>query len=67
MEELISKVLNRCGYGFMEPTEKSLIECFLDYCDHGVFKELDVEEAQDLINDGEITIKMICNNLMSVR
>jgi hypothetical protein len=67
MQELIQKVLDRCGYGHWEPTENNLIELFLEYVDHGIFRELDVEEAKDLIEEGEITLKMMCSNLLKVR
>jgi hypothetical protein len=67
MESLISKVLNRCGYGFMEPNEASLIQCLLDFCETGAFGNIDADEAQAMINDGELTIKQICYNLLKVR
>lgn len=63
MKDLIQKVLDHCGYEG-EPTERNLIECFLDYVDGGVFGNLTVEEAEEEINDGEITIKEICYNLL---
>lgn len=63
MKDLIQKVLDHCGYEG-EPTESNLIECFLDHVDGGVFGNLTVEEAEEEINDGEITIKQICYNLL---
>lgn len=67
MKKLIETVLDRTGYGYLEPTEQNLISVFIEYTQHGVFSNLDEEEAQDMINDGELTIKMICVNLLSVR
>jgi hypothetical protein len=67
MKDLIQKALDRSGYSYMEPTEENLVHCFLDYVDHGVFGNLDVEEAEDLIKDGEITLKMMCYNLIKMR
>jgi hypothetical protein len=67
MKELISKVLDRCGYGYMEPTEENLQLCFLDYVDGGCFRELDYDEAKELIEEGEISIKTMCYNLLKVR
>ena len=66
MKELISKTLSYCGYEG-EPTEELLTECFLDYVSCGSFVNLDVDEARDLIDEGEITLKMMCSNLMKVR
>lgn len=66
MKELIQKVLDHCGYD-LEPTEQNLTECFLDYVDSGSFGNLSVEEAEEEIEDGEITLKMMCINLLKVR
>jgi hypothetical protein len=66
MRELIQKVLDHCGYEG-EPTEELLIECFLDYVDSGVFGNLDYDEAKNLIEDGEISVKTMCSNLLKVR
>jgi hypothetical protein len=67
MKELITKVLNHCGYSHLEPTEANLIECFLDYVDSGAFGNLDYEEAKQDIADGDITFKQICYNLLKTR
>jgi hypothetical protein len=63
MRKLINETLNYCGYEG-ERTEAAVIECFLDYVDCGVFGNLDVEEATDLIEEGEITITQMCRNLL---
>jgi hypothetical protein len=66
MKDLIQKVLEHCGYEG-EPTEENLIECFLDYTASGCFTNLDYDEAKDLIEDGEISVKTMCSNLLKVR
>jgi hypothetical protein len=66
MKELIQKTLGYIGYEG-EPTEKLLEEAFLDYCADGCFANLTLEEAIDMINDGEISIKTMCSNLLKVR
>lgn len=63
MTDLIQCVLDHLDYDG-DPTEENLIRCFLDFVDHGKFGNLDYEEALDMINDGELTIKMICYNLL---
>lgn len=67
MKELVQKVLDRCGYSHLEPTEDNLVECFLDYVDGGVFGNLTVDEAREDIDSGDISLKMICHNLLNVR
>lgn len=67
MENFIRKALDRSGYTHLEPTEENLIECFLDYVDNGVFGNLDYDEAKQEIEDGDITIKQICLNLIKFR
>jgi hypothetical protein len=67
MKELITKVLDHCGYSHLEPTEENLIECFLDYAASGSFGNLDYDEAKQDIEDGDITLKQICYNLLKVR
>jgi hypothetical protein len=67
VKELIQKALDRSGYGHFEPNEENLVNCFLDYVDHGVFGNLDYDEAKELIEEGEITLKMMCSNLIKMR
>ena len=67
MEELISKVLNRTGYPYLEPTEDNLIYVFLEYVEHKVLKEFQYDQVKQDLEDGDITLKMICHSLMSVR
>lgn len=64
MKELIRKTLDHCGYNEEEATEENLANCFLDYVDSGIFGNLDYEEAKQDIEDGEISFKMICYNLL---
>ena len=64
MKELIRKTLDHCGYTEDAATEENLFNCFLDYVDSGIFHDLDVEEAKDLIDSGEISLKLMCYNLL---
>jgi hypothetical protein len=64
MKELIRKTLDHCGYTQEDATEENLEMCFLDYVDSGAFGNVDVDEAEELIRDGEITLKQICYNLL---
>jgi hypothetical protein len=66
MTDLIHKALKRAGYD-CEPTEENLIECFLDYVDAGIWHNLDYDEAKEDIEDGEITIKDMCNVLIKLK
>lgn len=66
MKELIQKVLDHLG-DEGEPTEDTLVQCFLDYVDCGAFENLSIEEAEDLIREGEISIKTMCYNLLKTR
>lgn len=66
MEELIQKALRYSGYPG-KPTEENLIECFLDYVDCSQFANLDLDEAKDLIEEGEITVSQMCYNLINLR
>lgn len=66
MKDLIQKTLDYCGYSG-EPNESNLIDCFLDYAASGSFANLDYDEAKDLVEDGEISIKGMCYNLLKVR
>jgi hypothetical protein len=66
MKELVEKILARTGYPHLEATESNLIKVYLEYVNHGIFRENE-EEVQNLINSGEITIKRICNDLFSIR
>lgn len=64
--ELIKRTLLHCGYA-AEPTPENLIECFYDYVDGGSFQGLTLEEAKEEVEEGEITLKAICYNLLSIR
>jgi hypothetical protein len=63
MKELIQRVLDHCGYEG-EPSEDNLKHCFLDYVDSGIFGNLTSEEAEKDIESGDITLKMMCYNLL---
>lgn len=64
MKDLIRRTLEHCGYDQCDPTEQELVSCFLDYVDGGCFRELTVEDAKEMLREGEITIEQICRNLM---
>ncbi|MEH7116151.1 hypothetical protein V7128_01830 [Neobacillus vireti] len=66
MKELVEKVLARTGYPHLEPTESNLISVFLDYTAHGVFNEFTYDQAKQDIEDGDITLKRICYNLLNI-
>ena len=63
MEELIVKALELAGYA-VQPTVENLRQCFLDYVDAGVFRDLHVEQAQDEIAHGEIGVKQMAKALI---
>jgi hypothetical protein len=63
MDSLIRKVLDRCGYD-CDPTEDNVIQAFLDYVDSGIFRNLSLDEAEEMVKDGDITIEDICRNLL---
>ena len=63
MTNLIQKALTKAGYD-SQPTESNLTECFLDYVDSGVFADLTYDEAEDMIEEGEITVNDMCRALM---
>jgi hypothetical protein len=62
-QDLIQKALNFAGYE-CAATEENLINCFLDYVDAGVIKNLDWDEAKEMIEDGEISIREMARNLI---
>ena len=63
MKELIQKVFNHIGYD-CEPTEDNLQQAFLDFVDAGVYGNLTIEEAEEEIESGDITLKHMCYNLL---
>lgn len=63
MEELIARALEVAGYG-VAPTIENLRECFLDYVDSGVWRDLGLEDAEEGVRSGEITVKQICKALI---
>lgn len=66
MESKIIAALDHCGY-YCEPSVENLIICFLDYVDAGSFGNLDLEEAQQMMDDGELTVDVMCSNLMKTK
>jgi hypothetical protein len=65
MDRLIRKTLNEIDWE-SSSTKEDLIEAFLHYVDQGCFKGLTLEEAEDMLQDEEITVEQICRNLMKV-
>ncbi|PKR82904.1 hypothetical protein [Heyndrickxia camelliae] len=65
MEELFQRVLDAAGYEG-EPNASNIELCFLDYVADGMFANLTLEEAMQEIENGEITIKQMCSNLLRV-
>jgi hypothetical protein len=63
---LIGRTLSHCGYQD-DPTEANLKECFLDYVNGGVFGDLDLDEAKEMLEAGEITVEVICRNLLKLK
>lgn len=57
---LITKALSLAGYN-SDPTEANLIECYLDYADaYGG----DLDDIREDIQNGDITVKQMCNALI---
>lgn len=44
----IKSALSAAGYVDMEPTEENLRECFADYVDCGVWRDLELEDIESL-------------------
>lgn len=65
MTNIIQQALIKCGYD-SQPTERNLTQCFLDYVDSGVFSNLTTDEAEDMIEEGEITVNDMCRALMKL-
>lgn len=53
-ETIYRRVLEIAGYGHEEPTEESVRECFRDYVAAGYWRDLNLEDVQ------EITTLEIC-------
>lgn len=59
--EMIREALTVAGYE-SDPTPEALRECFLDYVGAGYFRDLDLDDADEMIRSGEISeIDMIYN------
>jgi hypothetical protein len=65
----MNKAIEAAGYEIegVDATEQEVIDCFLDYVDCGYFRGLTVDEAKQMIEDEEITIKEICLNILKVK
>lgn len=67
MSNLIKLALDAAGYEYDEPTPERLRECFLDYVGAGYFRNLDLDDAYEMIGSGEITEEMMIYNLIKRR
>jgi hypothetical protein len=43
---------------------KELTDMFLHFAEQGVFRELTIQEAEEIVNNKEITVEQICKLLM---
>lgn len=58
MKDYYRKVLDAAGYHHAEPTEQNVRSCFADYVDAGVWRDIDMDDIED------ITIDQMCFNLL---
>ena len=67
-DKLIELALDHCGYDCdnLISRESNLIECFRDYVAGGIFGDLTLEEADDMITNNQITIGKMCKVLLRV-
>jgi hypothetical protein len=69
--QLIKLALDKAGYILKDgltvfgnlPNEKDLIQCFLDYADC-VQNEYTLEEVQEMIDSGELTVREMAIRLI---
>lgn len=59
MDELIKKALEKSGYD-SEPTEENLIDCFRDYVAAGVWRNISIEDVED------ISVEEMCTALIKL-
>lgn len=55
----IREALDAAGYYHEPATDNALRECFLDYVDAGIWRDLDLNDAYEAIQRGDITKKMM--------
>jgi hypothetical protein len=58
MKDLIKRALANAGYDDCEPTESSIIECFTDYVDAGIWRDIEMDDVED------ITVNQMCRALI---
>lgn len=58
MEHLIKRALDNAGYQDCEINENNLVECFTDYVDSGVWRDIEMEDVEDL------TVDQMCKALI---
>lgn len=60
--DLLRKTLDHCGYNEEAATPENVVKCFYDYVDSGVFRNIDLDEARDIVKEN--SIETICKNLL---
>lgn len=62
MEEgLVRQALDHAGYGHVHSTEENIKQCFLDYVDSGIWRNLSIEDI-----DESITVEDMCKALLAL-
>jgi len=59
----IKMALENAGYNGPY-NEQTLIECFKDFVDAGTWSDLSLEEVEQDIQSGELTVNQMCNALI---
>lgn len=69
MQELLNRTIKIANYeiDLKNATLQDVLNCFYDYVDCGYYRDLTVDEAKEMYENGEITIKDICYNIIKVR
>ena len=61
--QLIQLALENAGYD-CEANANNLIKCFRDYVDDGAWSNLDLNEVDDMLQNGELTVSEMCKALI---
>jgi len=66
MQDLLNRVIESTGYEIegSDATVEEVLQCFYDFVDCGYFRGLTVDEVKEMYENGEITLKEICYNLL---
>ena len=62
---LIERALINAGYD-CDYTVSNLIDCFMDYVDCGTWANLDLDEVNDMIAEGELTVDQMAHALIKL-